>query len=229
MRLAVIIIALAFACPVQAEIRPQPGPGDPRIQSVVYDAEQVVQLDIATGYQLTVEFAADERIENVAVGNAAAWSVTPNRRGDRLFIKAVQGEVASNLTVVTDARTYAFELNPAFGAQGNLAYTVRFEYKPVETARPAPVDMVGSGTYRLSGAKQLRPSQISDDGQKTYLVFRDDVAMPAIFAVDQNGNERLVDGAVRDDIYVVDSVSDRLIFRIGKQAAKAVRTKKLQR
>jgi type IV secretion system protein VirB9 len=221
-----LLILLACAMPAHAEIRPQPGVGDPRIQSVVYDAEQVVQLDIATGYQLTLEFAADERIENVAVGNASAWSVTPNRRGDRLFIKAVQGEVASNLTVVTDARTYVFELSPAYQSQADLPFTVRFEYPPVESARPAPVDAAEAGSYRLSGAKPLRPSQIGDDGQKTFLVFPGDVAMPAIFAVDRNGDERLVDGAVRDDIYVIDSVSDRLIFRIGKQVAKAVRTRK---
>jgi type IV secretion system protein VirB9 len=220
-----LLILVAYAAPVHAEIRPQPGAGDPRIQSVVYDAEQVVQLDIATGYQLTLEFAADERIENVAVGNAAAWSVTPNRRGDRLFIKSVQGDVVSNLTVVTDARTYVFELNPAYQSQADLPFTVRFEYQPAESARPAPVDTADTGNYRLSGAKLLRPSEIGDNGQKTFLVFPDDVAMPAIFAVDRNGDERLVDGAVRDDIYVIDSVSDRLIFRIGKQTAKAVRTR----
>ena len=70
-RCAPLILALAFAAlPAHAQVRPQPGSGDPRIQSVMYDADQVVQLQVPTGYELTVEFAPDERIENVAVGDS---------------------------------------------------------------------------------------------------------------------------------------------------------------
>ena len=72
----------------------RPGGGDPRIQTRrLYDADQVVQLQGAPGYQLDVEFAPDERIESVAVGDSAAWQVTPNRRGDRLFVKPLQAGV----------------------------------------------------------------------------------------------------------------------------------------
>ena len=54
MRLAIVLIAVAalLPMPAAAQIRPEPGPGDPRIQSVLYDADQVVQLQVATGYQL---------------------------------------------------------------------------------------------------------------------------------------------------------------------------------
>jgi type IV secretion system protein VirB9 len=109
------LLGLLLAMPAAAQVRPEPGPGDPRIQSVLYDANQVVQIQAATGYQVTVEFAQDERIENIAVGDSGAWQITPNKRGDHLFIKAVGQGVTTNLTVVTDARTYVFELAPLFG------------------------------------------------------------------------------------------------------------------
>ena len=55
-----------------------------------YDADQVVPLQAAPGYQVMLEFGADERIENVAVGDSAAWQVTPNRSGDHVFVKPLQ-------------------------------------------------------------------------------------------------------------------------------------------
>jgi len=65
-------IAAAIAIPAMAQVRPQPGGGDPRIQTVMYDADQVVSLQVPGGYELKVEFAPDERIENVAVGDSGA-------------------------------------------------------------------------------------------------------------------------------------------------------------
>ena len=40
-----LTIALAVD-PAQAQVRPQPGSGDPRIQTVMYDADQVVSLQV---------------------------------------------------------------------------------------------------------------------------------------------------------------------------------------
>jgi type IV secretion system protein VirB9 len=58
-----------------------------------------------------IEFGPDERIENVAIGDALAWQVTPNRGANLLFVKPVELAVATNMTVVTDRRRYAFELS----------------------------------------------------------------------------------------------------------------------
>lgn len=218
------VLVLLLATPAAAQLRPEPGPGDPRIQSVLYDANQVVQLQVATGYQLTVEFAPDERIENVAVGDSGAWQITPNKRGDRLFIKAVGQGVTTNLTVVTDARTYAIELSPLFGPLPTMAYTVRFRY-----ATPAAVTVVandaalGPGRYKLSGDKALRPSAIDDDGVHTYVAWGPDQTLPAIFAIDDKGNETLVNGMTRDGRFVIDAVANKLVFRIDRQTAAAVR------
>ena len=219
------LLGLLLAIPAAAQLRPEPGPGDPRIQSVLYDANQVVQLQVATGYQLTVEFAPDERIENVAVGDSGAWQVTPNKRGDRLFIKAVGQGVTTNLTVVTDARTYAIELSPLFGPLPTMAYTVRFRYAtpaavtvvPNDAATPVP------GRYKLSGDKALRPSAIDDDGVHTYIAWGPDQTLPAIFAIDDKGNETLVNGMTRDGRFVIDAVANKLVFRIDRQTAGAVR------
>ena len=224
MRPRSILLALALiAVPLAAQVRPQAAPGgDPRVQTVEYKADQVVSLDVAQGYQLMLEFAPDERIESVAVGDSAAWQVTPNRTGDRVFVKPLQA-LPSNLTVVTSARIYAFELNPLFGPSPEMAYVVRFTYPAAtaELAVDAPATV--AGRYRLSGARALRPSRISDDGIHTYIEWPRDRALPAVYALDERGQESLVNGMMRDDLFVIDAVVSRLVFRIDSDVARAER------
>ena len=221
----VLCLALFCASVAGAQVRPAPGTGDPRIQTVAYNVDQVVQLQVASGYQLSVEFAPGERIETVAVGDSGAWSVTPNKRGDHLFIRALAMGVTTNLTVVTDAHTYTFELLPAYGTLPDLAWTVRFTYPACATAVAADADVAMPGRYRLGGTHALRPEGISDDGVKTYIDFAPGRALPAVFAVDAAGREVLVEGAMRDGQYVIDGVKAKLVFRIDRNRATATRVR----
>ena len=218
---------LLLAAPVSAQVTPRPGPGDPRIQTVLYDPDQVVVLHVASGYELSVAFAADERIENVAVGDSGAWQVVPNKRGDHLFIKALDGGAATNMTVITDARSYQFELTP--GSGDAAPYAVTFDYARPRMAPPGAAAMERvAARYRLHGTRAIRPDAIHDDGQKTYMIWRADQPQPAIFAIDAHGKETLVNGAMRDGRYVVDSVADRLVFRLDRRTASAVRKPEAQ-
>lgn len=221
---------LAFAAPATAQVRPQPGPGDPRVQTVQYNADQVVLLQAAVGYQITLEFAPDERIENVALGDSAAWQATPNRRGDYLFIKPMQSGAATNMTVLTDSRLYAFELRAVPAGVGEMAFTVRFRYP----AAPSTGDRDAAaepphGRYRVTGARAIRPTGIDDDGAKTYIQWAADVPLPAVYAIDSNGKEALVTGNMRDGLFVIDSVASTLVFRFDLQVARAERVAQKER
>lgn len=229
MKLMLALVAAALLpLPAVAQVRPQPGSGDPRVQSVEYNAEQVVQLQGAPGYQITVEFAPDERIENVAVGDSGAWQVSANKRGDHVFVKPLMGGVSTNMVVVTDVRSYAFELTPLYGPQADMAYTVRFRYPAPVTASTAASAAEAAvpptrGRYRISGARAIRPAGIDDDGAKTYIEWPADHALPAVYSVDASGKESLVNGNIRGGIFVIDSVTDRLVFRLDRQVARATR------
>lgn len=232
MRLGILLTALAAlaAAPAAAQVRPQPGPGDRRLQTVDYAADQVVILEAAPGYQLTVELAPDEQIENVAVGDSGAWQVTANRRGDRLFIKPLQAGVTTNMTVITSARVYAMDLVPLYSPSPEMAYTVRFRYpeagaETAETAAEAGAEAEApvEGRYRVSGARILHPSRIGDDGRHTYIEWPADRAIPAVYGIAADGQETLVNGMMRDGVYVIDAVVPRLVFRIDRHIARAVR------
>lgn len=220
-----IFLAALAAAPLAAQDPPQPGSADPRIQTIAYEADRVVRLEAAPGYLVTVEFGSDEQIENVAIGDSAAWQVTPNRRGDYLFVKVIQGGVATNMTVMTTARTYFFELEPIYGPTPSMAYNLRFTYPagPSESvADEAPTSAL-AGRYKLGGTQSLRPSRISDDGRHTYIEWPRDRTLPAVYAIDAEGKESLVNGAMRDDLFVIDAIASRLIFRIDEHVATADR------
>lgn len=218
-----MLLAALVPAPLAAQVLPQPGAGDPRLQTVEYNADQVVQLRAAPGYQVTVELNPDERIESLAVGDADAWQVTANRRGDHFFVKPLRGGVATNMTLVTSVRLYAFDLVP--GSAGEMPYTLRFRY-PGEgkiDLTEEDVAALGTGRYRVSGASALRPSAISDDGRRTFIEWPADVALPAVYAVNARGQEELVNGNMRDGLYVIDSVVPHLVFRIDSAVARAKR------
>ena len=227
MRFPAALAALVWlaAAPSAAQVQPQAGAGDPRIQVVDYDPDQVVSIQGAPGYQVTIELGPDEHIENVALGDSGAWQATPNRRGDHVFVKPLQAGVPTNMTVVTDVRVYLFDLVPVYDASAGMAYTVRFRYptpggQPEEEVAEADRE---EGRYRLSGTRALRPSRISDDGVHTYIEWPRDRALPAVYAVRPDGSESLVNGMMRDDLFVIDSVVPRLVFRIDRQVARANR------
>ena len=220
--LATAVILGCWVVPVAAQVRPQPGAGDPHLQTVEYKADQVVLIEVALGYQTTLQLAPDEKIESIAVGDSSAWQVTASRSGDHIFIKPLQQGVGTNMTVITSNRLYAFDLAPLFGPTPTMAYTIQFRYAPQAAAGEAAV-ATELGRYKLSGARALRPSAIDDDGQHTHIEWPAEAALPAIYVLDDAGRETLANGAMRDGLYVIDSVNRHLIFRIDRQTARAER------
>jgi type IV secretion system protein VirB9 len=220
---AATILLLLAADTGQAAITPQPGPGDPRIQRVEYDPQQVVVLGIALNYALTVEFSPDERIENVSVGNGAVWQVTANKSANRLFIKPTQSPVATGMTVVTDTRVYVFELTGASAASPTTPFVVRFSYPAAPQSPGTQEQAAGVVAYKFSGARELRPTTMNDDGQSTTIIWPAAAVIPAVFTVTADGTEVLANGAMREGRFVIDQIATRFIFRANGKTAYATR------
>lgn len=217
--MAALLLGLPRAAP--AEILPAIGAGDPHIQSVLYDEAQVVLLRVAAGYALTLAFSPDERIETVALGDSSAWQVQSNRRADHLVVKAASGAPETNMTVITDARSYNFKLVGA--APGpDLPYLISFTYPPpaIDAGQDVQVEQ---GRYRVRGSRALRPSAISDDGRSTTIIWPNDITLPAVYQVDAAGNEALVNGLMQDGAYVIEGVHPQLVFKRGRARATATR------
>jgi type IV secretion system protein VirB9 len=216
-----LALALALATPALAEVSPRPGHGDPRIQTVEFDPAEVVALRVSNGYALTVQFAPDERIETVTLGDSGGWMVQTNKRADSLVVKPIGGG-STNLTVITDSRTYNFALYATFGG-GMQPYLLSFTYPAPPQA--APVVAAPAGQYSLSGVKALWPVEMSDDGAFTRVRWDVGVAVPAIYSTDGWGKRALLNGVMRDGAYMVEGVFKRLVFVRGGDTAQAKRLK----
>ena len=220
MRLVALLLLFA-AQPLMAQVSPTPGNADSRLQSVPYNPDQIVALSVASGYQLMVRFAPGEIVETIAVGDSSAWQVTASKRGDIVFIKNLLANSVTNMTIVTDARVYNFELAPSSGYGGASAFSVGFIYpEPIKaTVEPKNQEQFD---YRIRGSRAIRPSTISFDGAVTVIEWRADQSLPAVFTA--NGQqESLVNGEIRDGRYVVTGAPETLIFRLDKQVARATR------
>jgi type IV secretion system protein VirB9 len=227
-RLAIMMLGAALLAgqpaQAQAQARPySPASVDSRVQLVDFDPDRVVLIRAALGYQMMIEFAPGERIENVSIGDALGWQVTPNKRANILFLKPVDG-AATNMTVVTDARRYLFQLRLATrAARASAPYTVRFVYPAPAVAalviRPEPEPQALNSAYAVTGSKENAPLRVFDDGEMTYFEWSDQVATPAIFAVGSDGSESMVNYAVRGRYVVVQQLARRFALRNGKQIA----------
>lgn len=207
-----------------AAVSPAPGLLDPRIRSVAYDPGQVVEVTGHTGYQMMIEFAPGERIENVSIGDSQDWQVTPNRRADLLFLKPLEVGAATNMTVVTNRRRYSFLLR-AREASGpkdpRLMFGLRFDYPPEPEPTPPPPEpeppLERNAAYTYTGSPGLAPARVFDDGRSTWFAFAEGPETPAIFAMDASGAESVVNSSVRGDYVIVDQVAPAFMLRRGKE------------
>lgn len=216
-----------------------PALADARLTQRLYNANEVVRIDGKMGVQATVAFADDEHIENVAVGDAESWQITPNKRANLLFVKPLAATARTNMTVVTDRHTYYFDLiaNPrATAPLYALKFTYPAEPKPAGTAgAPAvaltdaerealdaePVDPARLNFAWVSkGPARLIPQRLYDDGESTYAVWPKDVPIPAILVVNEKGDEGPVNFGVRGDTIVIEGVPSRLVLRVGRDSAQ---------
>jgi type IV secretion system protein VirB9 len=225
-----LLLAALIATPAFAK--------DARIASHLYNPSEIVTVHAHSGIQSTIEFGPDEHIDNIAVGDSATWQVTPNKHASLVFVKPMNDSARTNMTVVTDQRTYLFDLIAT--PTGTPIYVMRFTYppqpKPVvaitapPAAVPAPVAQVADKdpeatpadlnfSWAAAGAKQLLPSRVFDDSKSTWLAWPKDAPMPAILAREPNGEEGPVNYRVQGDYVVVDGVPAQLVLRQGKMTA----------
>ncbi|MGO4395879.1 P-type conjugative transfer protein VirB9 [Variovorax sp. M-6] len=227
----------AIAAPALAAKSPNALATDSRVKQVAFDPNQVYEIVGTYGYQTAIEFAGDEAVKVVTLGDSIAWQTVPYQ--NRLFIKPVEANAATNLTVITDKRTYYFKLSSAKGSAGQT-YLVRFVY-PSRTIQFSPNVGAGRGgdaadtirfgagnsgpagsvgrrnvNYSTSGDKAAIPlTRAFDDGQFTYFQFDPGGEIPAIYTVGPDGTESIVNTRREGAYLVVERTARQFTLRNG--------------
>lgn len=124
----------ACICTLPMAAIAQPILSDSRIKTLVYNENEVYNVTTHYGYQANIEFGLNESVEAVSVGDRIAWQIVP--AGRRLFIRAMEENAHTNMTVITSKRAYQFDLrssasNAVFGS-AELTYVLRFYYPEAE-------------------------------------------------------------------------------------------------
>jgi type IV secretion system protein VirB9 len=216
-----LLLMAFFAMPAYAQISPQPGEGDPRIQSVEYNPAQIIRLSVAPGLQTMVELGAGEVIQTIGVGDSASWQVSAGKRGDFFFIKNINANALTNVTVVTAGRVYNFEVVPSGGYGDISPYHVKLTY-PARAKKADTVLHTPSFRYDVAGARSIRPSRVYQDGTRTLIEWPEERALPAVF-IFENGQEALVNGEMQDGRFILSGTPETLVFRLDRKRAYAKR------
>lgn len=230
--LLALCLAAANASAARAAQTPLSSPVDPRIRTVVYNPREVVTITGQVGYQLVISFGTAERIENISIGDSLAWQVTPNKKADLLFLKPLDRQPSTNMTVVTNLRRYNFELIAAAPTTRRAqTYDVRFIYPNEELAVASaaiPETPVSDAAppeswnfaYTYSGAKTNVPARVFDDGRFTYFQWPDSIDTPAVFVIGSDGKESLVNHTSKGRYFVVEQVASQFVLRSGSEVTQ---------
>ena len=238
-----LLLAAGLASPALALETPRGAAQDSRIRFVEYQPYNITKVVGTLRSSVQIEFAADEEIAHVALGNSVAWEVAP--AGNILFLKPRENQPVTNISVVTtrrdgSTRSYQMELSVRDGsveAGQNTYFYVKYRYPADEAerrrqdaaaraqaAQAGEADRVlalheayGPRNWRYSaqGAQALEPQAVYDNGKVTTLAFAGNQEMPAIYMENSDGSESLVPKSVDGNLVLVHAISRKFILRRG--------------
>ena len=203
---------------------------DHRVRTIMYQPDAVYKYVGHYRYQTSIEFAPDEVIGTISMGDSTGWMMNPS--GNRLFLKPLEQDATTNMTLITNKRVYLFELHARETDDINdkdMVFIMRFVYPDEDNLTisryldtvPTP-DLTKdldkyNFNYTISGTDEIAPIRIFDDGEFTYFEFKDKNAeVPAFFWVDSNGEESLINYRTRGDYIVVERVASKYTLRHGR-------------
>src|SRR5512142_926953 len=125
MRYAIVPLLAIAASAAASE-----GGADRRIRYVSYDPDAVVPIDAVVGIVTHIVLESGESYVTHAFGDGKAWDFAA--RANHCFLKAVAPNADSNLTLVTDRRSYHFSLRLLSEPGAAPTFEIAFRYRDTE-------------------------------------------------------------------------------------------------
>jgi type IV secretion system protein VirB9 len=230
MRTMLLSLCLALSVPALAETVPTPGLSDPRIRMAPYSAEAVYRLVGFVGYQTDLEFEEGETFVGLGAGDIEGLSFVA--QDNHLFLKPKAAKVGTNLTILTSKRSYQVDYSATTArpdATEEVTYVLRFGYPPAASEAGDPSKALADETHRAKnidywfcGDPSIQPTAASDDGVHTRLTFAPKAEQPAIFILNEDGSESLLNFSMDEGDVILHRVARRLILRRGNLAGCVV-------
>jgi type IV secretion system protein VirB9 len=218
------------------------------IQRFSYAEGSLYQVYTAPGQVTDIALEPGERLLGpgpVAAGDTARWIIGDTESGQgptrrvHILVKPTRPDLATNLIINTDRRTYHIELRAtpsAYMASVSWTYPQDALIALARNAeREAAVAPVATGLdierlnfgYRIVGKAPWRPLLAFDDGTQAYIAFPPGIAqseMPPLFVIGADGKTaELVNYRVRGSHMIVDRLFSAAELRLGSKKQQRVR------
>ncbi|GHC96878.1 P-type conjugative transfer protein TrbG [Novosphingobium pokkalii] len=228
-----------------ARIQPSKGGYFNAIQQYAYADGALYQVYSAPGQITDIALQEGEELVGlgpVAAGDTARWIIGDTVSGAgaakrvHILVKPTRGDIATNLIINTDRRTYHLELKATpstYMASVSWTYPqdalIALRRADAERARTAPaatgLQLDGLNfRYRITGDRpDWRPLRVFDDGRQVMIEFPEAVsttAMPPLFVIGDDGAAELVNYRVSGRYMVVDRLFGAAELRIASRRAE---------
>jgi type IV secretion system protein VirB9 len=223
------------------------------IQVFDYMPGALYQVYTAPGYVTTVALAPGEEIITIAAGDTVRWVIGDTTSGEGtaaqslVLLKPIRPDLKTNIVISTSrGRLYNLEARSLAGDTYNAAITWNYPQEEFDrlkarlaSGRERRAETIGSGIsiddlnfgYRLSGDEpRWRPSQVFDDGRRTYIQFPPNLGVteaPPLFVLGANGDAQLVNYRIKRNYYEVDRLIDVAELRLGESPQTVVRIERI--
>ena len=235
----VVLMAL-FACKSALALdTPTVSKLDRRLYTTAYEENQVYPIYAVNGLVTSIVFAEDEKVDVHTSGFSTAWEFAA--RGNHFFLKPRAKEGSTNLVVVTNKRTYHFDLRLGWNRK-TATYELAFTYPKEEATKRAAASEKERVEARLKtsatkpasvaeapasnrdytmnfgeakSSRRIAPMEAFDDGRFTYLRFGKSSDFPSVYRV-VDETETLLNAHVEGDWLVVHGIYEALRLRAGQ-------------
>jgi type IV secretion system protein VirB9 len=243
--LTTLLVAYPFTC--HADVREKGGDAthvDPRVRSVVYSPDAIVNVPVRRGVVTHIVLGEDEVVRiPPAMGKGAdcardtdTWCVVASGRD--VFIKPRTGADMNNMVLVTTRRRHAFVFNVVSPKAADAVIRLSI-LPPPQPQRPAPAVALGptplsaeelianrmrvepqvrNKNYSVAVGKDsedIVPVMVFDDGTQTYFSFPNNRPVPTVFSTAPDQSEEMVNVRMEGDKLVADRVARRFVLRLG--------------
>lgn len=235
-----MMIALLILTSAAAEDIPKAGSSDERVRWVNYNPWEVVGIHTVSRTVTKITFSENEAIMQVSLGDTLGWETVV--AGNNVLLKPREIHPPTNMTIITRRptgtfRSYQFYIEAREGEiteDSGVFFAIHFKYpqdeeeqrKAEAEARRIALEQQKTITglsfegqrnwaYTGEGNPDLEPTEVSDNGQLTFMTFPG--KFPAIYAVSRDGVEEIIPFTTEGNVVILHSVAPQWRLRQGKQ------------
>lgn len=247
----IAVFLSAATLPAFALEVPSKSPFDDRIRFIDYNPAEVIKLVAHFGFSTDIQFGDGEEIKVIALGDPSAWDTASASNHILLRPIGEKPDtnmtVITNKRVYNfDLRAH-WSKQKTKSRSDDMMFQINFRY-PKEEAEKAlanartkaeieeakrkeeelvnkleqKLDTPKNWNYWAKGSSSVSPDQAYDDNLFTYLTFNNNKDMPAVYIINEDGSESLVNTNIdpeNPDTIQVHKVARRLILRKGNNVA----------